>query len=92
MLFTHIQRLYRLLAVLLVLMPVVINLIVVNDLVTSLLYVPLGCLLLSVFFIFIDHRLTMLLRSLTTKPKVSGQAKLAKPCTNLHQHKWCCIH
>ena len=67
MLLNLLRTLYRVTASILVFVPIFINLLVQGDIMTSVLYVPLGCVVLSIVFIHIDGRLTLLLRQSASK-------------------------
>ncbi|WP_284242762.1 hypothetical protein [Thalassotalea insulae] len=56
---------------------------------TSLLYLPLGSLLLASLFIYFDHKLKQLLCSVTRKAKVNNNQSLATGAINLQKLRCC---
>jgi len=72
---------YRVIAVLLLSMPIAINMIIEGDIVSSIVYVPLITLVLSGIAIYIDGKLEALLSRNTVLPTFTV------PTTNLHMKK-----
>lgn len=60
---------YRILAIIVILTPIVLNIMNKGDIVYSLLYLPLLTLLLTIFFIYVDQKLEQALLSINKKYK-----------------------
>ena len=97
MLLSFIKYSYRILATLVVVLPIALNVINPSSIVSSLIYIPLLSLALAVFFIYFDKQLNFLVikqRLKNTNKKLNQQSLIKKRylnklCKGNHLSKQC---
>ncbi|WP_206484105.1 hypothetical protein [Thalassotalea sp. G2M2-11] len=89
MFFNILQRLYRIMACLLLLIPIAINVLQQGDLLFSLLYLPLMWILLAIALIFFDQRLTKIYQQLGKKPQTNTTRVKALQVKCIEKHHCC---
>ena len=100
MLFTFVVNLYRLLALSVVLMPIILNVMEPSSFVTSLLYIPAFSLFLTSLFIYFDKQLLITIQLIKTRKaqkqrlihKVRSQLTMNKGKAYVYSSKKCLLH